>query len=110
MEGQYCGNCRFSRPFHTKNELLAECIYCIHEGPRYPDLYACDKWASRCVDDAQLKPSSKHYIFCNIDNKTGEGRLVVKLDFKFKTKTMLPDAIYSMTLQELLDMEDKKYE
>jgi hypothetical protein len=29
----------------------------------------------------------------------------VKLDLKFRTKTMLPDAIYNMTLQELLDME-----
>lgn len=115
MEEMYCGNCLFSRPFHTKNELLAECIYCIYEGPRYPDLYACDKWASACVDEAheekvsdvtQLKPSNKRYIFCNIDNKTGEGHLVVKLDLKFKTRTMLPDAVYSMTLQELLDMED----
>lgn len=64
----------------------------------------------KVFDVTQLKPSDKRYIFCNIDNKTGEGHLVVKLDFKIKTKTMFPDAIYSMTLQELLDMEDKRYE
>lgn len=115
MEEKYCGNCRFSRPFHTKNGLLAECVYCIHEGPRYPDLYACDKWASARIDEAneeqvfdlnQLKPQPKRYIFCNIDNKTSEGHLVVKLDLKFRTRTMLPDDIYNMTLQELLDMEE----
>lgn len=115
MEEKYCGNCLYARPLSTD----AKFINCIHEGPRYPDLYACDKWASRYIDEVheekvfdvtQLKPQPKHYIFCNIDNKTGEGHLVVKLDFKFKTKTMLPDAIYSMTLQELLDMEDKEYE
>lgn len=57
-------------------------------------------------DVTQLKPSDKRYIFCSIDNKTDEGHLVVKLDLKFKTRTKLPDAIYSMTLQELLDMEE----
>lgn len=117
MEEKYCRNCLYARPLLTTTDTdLVECKY---EGPRLPNHWACDKWASRCIDEAheekvfdvtQLKPQPKHYIFCNIDNKTGEGHLVVKLDFKFKTKTMLPDAIYSMTLQELLDMEDKKYE
>lgn len=64
----------------------------------------------KVFDVTRLKPSDKRYIFCNIDSKTGEGHLVVKLDIKFKTKAMLPDAIYNMTLQELLDMEDKEYE
>lgn len=113
MEEKYCGNCLYAKPLTTTtNEDLVECKY---EGPRYPDLYACDKWASRCLDEAheekvfdvtQLRPSDKRYIFCSIDNKTGEGHLVVKLDIKFKTRTMLPDAIYNMTLRELLDMEE----
>jgi hypothetical protein len=60
----------------------------------------------KVFDVTQLKPSDKHYIFCNIDPKTGEGHLVVKLDLKFRARTMLPDAIYNMTLRELLDMED----
>lgn len=115
MEEKYCRNCLYARPLSTD----AKFINCIYEGPRYPDLYACDKWASRCIDEAheekvfdatRLKPSNKRYIFCYIDNKTGEGHLVVKLDLKFKTRTMLPDAIYSMTLQELLDMEEKEDE
>lgn len=115
MEEKYCSNCLYARPLSTD----AKFINCVHEGPRYPDLYACDRWASRCIDEAheekvfdlnQLKPQPKHYIFCNIDNKTGEGHLVVKLDFKFKTKAMLPDDIYNRTLQELLDMEDKENE
>lgn len=115
MEEKYCGNCLYARPLSTDVKF----INCTYEGPRYPDLYACDRWASACIDEAheekvfdlnQLKPQPKHYIFCNIDNKTGEGHLVVKLDFRFKTKTMLPDDIYRMTLQELLDMEDKEYE
>lgn len=117
MEEKYCRNCLYARPLLTTTN--ADLVECEYEGPRYPDLYACDKWASRCIDEAheekvfdvtQLKPQPKRYIFCNIDNKTGEGHLVVKLDFKIKTKTMFPDAIYSMTLQELLDMEDKRYE
>lgn len=112
MEEKYCGNCLYARPLSAD----ARFINCIYEGPRYPDLYACDKWASRCVDEAheekvfdvtQLKPSDKRYIFCNIDSKTGEGHLVVKLDLKFKIRTMLPDAIYGMTLQELLDMKEE---
>ena len=102
MEEKYCRNCLYARPLSTD----AKFINCIYEGPRYPDLWACDKWASRC-DDEQLKPSDKRYIFCYIDNKTGEGHLVVKLDLKFKTKTMLPDDIYKKTLQELLDMEEE---
>lgn len=108
MEEKYCRNCLFSKPLLTTTDThMVECRY---EGLQYSDLYVCDRWASRYIDEEQLKPQPKHYIFCNIDSKTGEGHLVVKLDFKFKTKTMLPDAIYKMTLQELLDMEDKRYE
>ena len=115
MEEKYCENCLFSRPLTT----IINAVECKYEGPRYDDLIACDRWESRYIDEAheekifdvaQLKPSNKHYILCNIDHKAGEGHLVVKLDFKFKTKAMLPDAIYNMTLQELLDMEDKEYE
>lgn len=104
MEEKYCRDCLYAKPLRSlgMNSDLVECKY---EGPRYPDLYACDKWDSRCDDETQLKPSNKRYIFCYIDNKTGEGHLVVKLDLKFKTKTMLPDDIYKKTLQELLDME-----
>lgn len=104
MEEKYCGNCLYAGPLRSlgTNSDLVECKY---EGPRYDDLCACDRWASRYIGEAQLKPSNNRYIFCYIDNKTGEGHLVVKLDLKFKTKTMLPDAIYNMTLQELLDME-----
>lgn len=113
MEEKHCRNCLYARPLRTTTN--ADLIECKHEGPRYPDPYACDKWASRCIDEAheekifdvtQLKPSDKRYIFCNIDNKTGEGHLVVKLDFTFKTRTMLPDDIYGITLKELLDMEE----
>lgn len=112
MEEKYCRNCLYARPLSA---IYADLVECTYEGPRYPDLYACDKWASSCIDEVheekafdvtQLKPSNKRYIFCYIDNNTGEGHLVVKLDLKFKTKTMLPDDIYKKTLQELLDMED----
>lgn len=64
----------------------------------------------KVFDVTQLKPQGKRYIFCNIDSKTGEGHLVVKLDIKFRTRTMLPDDIYNMTLRELLDMEEKENE
>ncbi len=110
---KYCRNCLYARPLTT----TVNAVECKYEGPREPGRYSCNNWASRCIDGAheekvfdvtQLKPSNKRYIFCNIDNKTGEGHLIVKLDLKFKTRTMLPDAIYSMTLQELLDMEDKE--
>lgn len=112
MEEKYCRNCLYARPLRSlgTNSDLVECKY---EGPRYDDLCACDRWAPRYVDEAheekvfdmaRLKPRTKHYVFCNIDNKTGEGHLVVKLDLKFKTRTMLPDAVYYMTLRELLDM------
>ena len=113
MEEKYCGNCLYARSLLTTTN--ADLVECKYEGPRLPDRWACDKWASRCIDEAhkekvfdvtQLKPSDKRYIFCTIDSKTGECHLVVKLDIKFKTRTMLPDAIYSMTLQELLDMEE----
>jgi hypothetical protein len=112
MEEKYCRNCLYARPLLTTTN--ADLVECKYEGPRYDDLCGCDRWASRHIDEAheekifdvaQLKPSNKHYILCYIDNKTGEGHLVVKLDLKFRTKTMLPDAIYNMTLQELLDME-----
>ena len=112
MEEKYCRNCLYAAPLSV---MYADLVECTYEGPRYPDLYACDKWASVCVDEAheekvfdvtQLKPSDKRYIFCSIDSKTGEGHLIVKLDLTFKTRTMLPDDIYSMTLQELLDMEE----
>lgn len=120
MEEKYCKNCLHARTPDSLRILGKNEIQCTLDGYRYlKNMPACDSWASACVDEAheekafdvtQLKPSSKRYILCNIDNKTGEGHLVVKLDFKFKTKTMLPDAIYSMTLQELLDMEDKENE
>lgn len=105
MEEKYCRNCLYARPLPTTTN--ADLVECKYEGPRYPDLYACDKWASRCDDEAQLKPSNKRYIFCYIDSKTGEGNLVVKLDLKFKTRAMLPDDIYKKTLQELLDMKEE---
>lgn len=110
MEDKYCRNCLYARPQYPIIDLNR----CTYPGPVRLEGYACDKWASRYIDEAheekvfdvtQLKPSDKRYIFCNIDNKTGEGHLVVKLDLKFKTRTMLPDAVYNMTLQELLDME-----
>lgn len=113
MEEKYCRNCLYARPLSTTTN--ADLVECGYEGPRLPDRWACDKWASACVDEAheekvfdvtQLKSSDKRYIFCNIDSKTGEGHLVVKLDLTFKTRTMLPDAIYNMTLRELLDMEE----
>lgn len=116
MEEKYCRDCLYARPLSIIYSDLVECTY---EGPRLPDRWACDRWASQCIDEAHeektfdvtpLKPSSKRYIFCNIDNKTGEGHLVVKLDLKFKTRAILPHAIYSMTLQEILDMEDKENE
>ena len=116
MEEKRCRNCLYARPLSA---IYADLVECAYEGPRYPDLYACDKWASVCVDEAheekvfdvtQLKPYDKGYIFCNIDSKTGEGHLVVKLDLTFKTRTTLPDAIYNMTLQQLLDMEEKENE
>jgi hypothetical protein len=113
MEEKYCRNCLYARPLLTTTN--ADLVECKYEGPRLPDRWACDRWASQYIDEAheekvldvtQLKPSDKRYIFCNIDNKTGEGHLVVKLDITFKTRTMLPDAIYNMTLRELLDMEE----
>lgn len=104
MEEKYCRNCLYARPLLTTTN--ADLVKCKYEGPRLPDRYACDKWAHRYIDVEPLKPSDKHYIFCNIDPKTGEGHLVVKLDLKFRTRTMLPDDIYNMTLQELLDMEE----
>lgn len=113
MEEKYCKNCLFSRPLlTTTNENLVECKY---EGPRYDDRCVCDRWASRYVDEAheekafdvtKLKSSDKRYIFCNINHKTCEAHLVVKLDLKFKTKAMFPDTIYNMTIQELLNMEE----
>ena len=117
MEEKHCGNCLHSYRTKTTN-ADQNIVYCRTYGDcRHPDRFACDSWAPDCIDEVheekvfdvtQLKPSSKRYIFCSIDNKTGEGHLVVKLDLKFKNKMMLPDAIYSMTLQELLDMEDKE--
>lgn len=115
MEEKHCRNCLYARPLRTATN--ADLVECKYEGPRYDDLIACDRWASRYIDKAheekvfdvtQLKLSDKRYILCNIDHKTGEGHLVVKLDLKFKTRTMLPDAIYNMTLRELLDMEDSE--
>lgn len=111
MEEKYCRNCLYARP----QPPIIDLNRCTYPGPVRLEGYACDKWASRCIDEAheekvfdvtQLKPSNTRYIFCNIDPKTGEGHLVVKLDLKFRTRTMLPDDIYNMTLQELLDMEE----
>lgn len=118
MKDECCENCLHARASDDLRILGKNEVWCQLDDYRYlKGMPACDKWASACVDEAheekvfdltQLKPQPKHYIFCNIDNKTGEGHLVVKLDFKFKTKTMLPDDIYNMTLQELLNMEDKE--
>lgn len=115
MEERYCRNCLHARTPDSLRVLGKNEIQCKLDGYRYlKSMPACDNWASAYVDEAheekvfdlnQLKPQPKRYIFCYIDNNTGEGHLVVKLDLKFKTKTMLPDDIYKKTLQELLDME-----
>ena len=118
MEEKYCRNCLHAITPDSLRVLGKNEIQCKLDGYKYlKSMPACDKWASVCVDEAheekifdvtQLKPSDKRYIFCNIDSKTGEGHLVVKLDLTFKTRTMIPDAIYNMTLQQLLDMEDSE--
>lgn len=46
MEEKYCRNCLYARPLLTTTN--ADLVECKYEGPRLPDRWACDRWASQC--------------------------------------------------------------
>ena len=60
MEEKYCRDCLYAKPLLTTTN--ADLVECKYEGSRYPDLWACDKWASRYIDAEQLKPDRKSVV------------------------------------------------